>query len=149
MVITRTFSKIYGLAGLRVGYMLGEAGLLAELNKTREPFNVNMLAQTAAVAALDDVQFVARSVKNNEEGKAYLEEQFQKLGLKFFPSVANFIFVYLPVDCLIAFEKLMDLGVTIRPMKGFGEPNAIRVTIGTPEQNEFFINALKKVLEIK
>lgn len=149
LIITRTFSKIYGLAGLRIGYMLGAAELLAELNKTREPFNVNMLAQSAALAALDDVQFVAKSVKNNEAGKSYLEEQFQKLGLKYFPSVANFIFVYLPIDCLTAFQKLMDLGVTIRPMKGFGEPNAIRVTIGTPEQNEFFITALQKVLEIK
>ena len=146
LLITRTFSKIYGLAGLRVGYMIGDASLLNELNKAREPFNVNMLAQAAAVAALDDVQFVAKSIKNNETGKAYLEKEFQSLGLKWFPTVANFIFVYLPIDCTVAFDKLMDLGVTVRPMKGFGEPKAIRVTIGTPKQNQFFIKVLKKVL---
>jgi histidinol-phosphate aminotransferase len=146
IVVTRTFSKIYGLAGLRVGYGVGNAALLQNLNKTREPFNVNSLAQAAASAALEDEDFVRQSIDNNEKGKKQLYDALNQLGLKYYPTAANFIFITIPLDCMVAFQKLMELGVTIRPMKSFGVMNAIRVSIGTPEQNRFFIGALKKVL---
>jgi histidinol-phosphate aminotransferase len=146
LLITRTFSKIYGLAGLRIGYAVGDAGLIDNLNKTREPFNVNAVAQVAAIAALADGNFVTKSIRNNRKGKKYLYAEFDKLGLKYFKSAANFIYVEIGIDCLEAFQKLMDLGVTIRPMKSFGQDKAIRVTIGTPEQNELFIQCLKQIL---
>lgn len=146
LVITRTFSKIYGLAGLRVGYLIGNAETIAYINKTREPFNVNALAQAAAAAALDDKEFLKKSRENNELGKKYLCAEFDKLGLKYYPTVTNFIFVYIRQDCIAAFQKLMDKGVTVRPTKGFGVADAVRVTIGTPEQNQKFIQALKEIL---
>ncbi|MDR1323886.1 MAG: histidinol-phosphate transaminase [Candidatus Margulisbacteria bacterium] len=146
LLITRTFSKIYGLAGLRVGYVIAAPETIAYLNKTREPFNVNALAQTAAAAALQDTEFVQRSRANNEVGKKYLYAEFTKLKLKYYPTEANFIFVYIGQDCVTAFQKLMDRGVTVRPMRSFGVPDAIRVTIGTPEQNQKFITALKEIL---
>lgn len=146
MIILRTFSKIYGLAGLRVGYGISDSSIVNDLNKTREPFNVNLLAQAAAKTALDDKDFVAQSIKVNEEGKIFLYKAFDRLGLKYYPTQANFIFVYLDQDGTAAFEKLMTLGVTVRPTRSFGIPDAIRVTIGTQEQNTFFIDCLEKVL---
>jgi histidinol-phosphate aminotransferase len=146
LLITRTFSKIYGLAGLRVGYVIAAPETIAYLNKTREPFNVNALAQTAAAAALTDKDFVQRSRENNETGKKYLYAELAKLNLKYYPTEANFIFVYVGQDCIAAFQKLMDKGLTVRPMRSFGVNDAIRVTIGTPEQNQKFIAALKEIL---
>jgi histidinol-phosphate aminotransferase len=146
LLITRTFSKIYGLAGLRVGYAIGDAEIIGYLNKAREPFNVNSVAQAAAVAALQDKTFVKKSVTNNNSQKAFLYQELTKRNLQFFPSEGNFIFVYLPVDCDTAFQKLMDFGVTIRPMKSFGQNNAIRVTIGTPKQNKLFLRCLDTLL---
>ena len=142
----RTFSKIYGLAGLRVGYGFGAPAVITNLNKAREPFNVNSVAQVAAVAALDDDDFLKKSIATNEEGKKYLYDELDKLKLPYYQTQANFIFIALPIDGNQAFLKLMDLGVTIRPLKSFGFDKAIRVTIGTQTQNEFFITALKKVL---
>jgi len=146
LLITRTFSKIYGLAGLRAGYVIANPEVIAYLNKTREPFNVNYLAQIAAAAALTDADFVQKSRENNELGKKYLYAEFDRLGLQYYPTEANFIFVYIKQDCIKAFQKLMELGVTIRPMRGFGIADAIRVTIGTPEQNQKFIQALQAIL---
>ncbi|MDR1452870.1 MAG: histidinol-phosphate transaminase [Candidatus Margulisbacteria bacterium] len=146
LLLTRTFSKIYGLAGLRAGYMIAAPEVIAYLNKTREPFNVNALAQTAAAAALDDRDFVRRSRENNEIGKKYLYAEFDKLGLKYYPTEANFIFVYIGQDCNAAFQKLLERGVTVRPLQSFGVQDAIRVTIGTPEQNQKFSAALKEIL---
>ncbi|MDR1996881.1 MAG: histidinol-phosphate transaminase [Candidatus Margulisbacteria bacterium] len=146
LILTRTFSKIYGLAGLRIGYAVAAPEVIAYLNKTREPFNVNTLAQLAAAAALADTEFVQRSRENNEAGKKYLYAEFARLGLKYYPTQANFIFVYIQQDCLAAFQKLMELGVTVRPLQSFGVPDAIRVTIGTPEQNQKFIQALQEIL---
>ncbi len=147
LLVTRTFSKIYGLAGLRVGLALGDSELIANLNKTREPFNVNSVAQIAAAAALSDKVFIMKSLKNNLTGKKYLYKELTKLGLKYYQTEANFVFVYLNMDCMQAFEKLMALGVTVRPMKSFGVNNAIRVTIGTPVQNKKFIDLLKKIIK--
>ena len=146
LLILRTFSKLYGLAGLRVGYGISNASIIESLNKARNPFNVNYLAQEAAIAALDDSDFVKQSLAMNKAGNKYLCHGFDRLGLAYFPSEANFIFVYIKQDCMSAFEKLMNEGVTIRPMKGFGIADAIRVTIGTEEQNRFFIQCLEKIL---
>ncbi|MDR2430869.1 MAG: histidinol-phosphate transaminase [Candidatus Margulisbacteria bacterium] len=146
LLVTRTFSKIYGLAGLRVGYVIADPEVIAYLNKTREPFNVNALAQIAAAAALADQDFVRRSRENNAAGKKYLGAAFDKLGLKYYPTAANFMLVYLQQDCAEAFQKLMAKGVTVRPLKSFGLDDAIRVTIGTPEQNKKFIQALREIL---
>jgi histidinol-phosphate aminotransferase len=146
LLITRTFSKIYGLAGLRVGYAIGDAEIIGYLNKAREPFNVNLIGQTAAIAALQDKAFVKKSVANNNTQKALLYKELTKRNLQFFPTEGNFIFVYVPLDCDTAFQKLMDLGVTIRPMKSFGQNRAIRVTIGTPKQNKTFLRCLDTLL---
>lgn len=146
IIVLRTFSKIYGLAGLRIGYGMSNPGVITDLEKTRTPFNVNLLSQAAARAALDDDDFVKLSQSVNEDGKKFLYAAFDRLGLKYYQTQANFIFVYINQDCTSAFEKLMDLGVTIRPLKSFGVNDAIRVTIGTPEQNAFFIKCLEKIL---
>lgn len=146
IIILRTFSKIYGLAGLRVGYGIARPEVITDMEKTRAPFNVNSLAQAAAYAALDDTDFVNKSRAVNREGKTYLYASFDKLGLKYYKTEANFILVYINQDCTAAFEKLMALGITIRPLRSFGLNDAIRVTIGTPEQNEFFVRCLERVL---
>ncbi|MGD1075165.1 MAG: histidinol-phosphate transaminase [Thermodesulfovibrionales bacterium] len=141
ILILRTFSKIYGLAGLRIGYGIATSGIIAEMNKLRPPFNTNTLSQVAALHGLRDVDHVARSQKMNEEGKRYLYSEFQRLGLKYVPTEANFI--YMPIDNSMAlYEKLLREGVIVRPMG----PAAIRVTIGLPEENRRFIKALKKVV---
>ncbi len=143
IVILRTFSKIHGLAGLRIGYGISTTEIVTELNKVRAPFNTNTVAQVAAMAALDDTAHLERSFRTNEEGKNYLYEELKKLAVRFVPTETNFIFIVL--DSLSAndvFEKLMKKGVIIRPM---GE-KAFRLTIGTPEENTKFINALKEVL---
>jgi len=147
VIVLRTFSKIYGLAGLRVGYGIASKSIIGAMEKTRTPFNVNSLAQAAAAAAIDDSAFVEKSRAVNNEGKIYLYASFDRLGLKYYKTESNFIFVYISLDCVEAFEKLMNLGVTIRPMRSFGINDAIRVTIGTPEQNEFFIRCLEKILK--
>ena len=146
LVILRTFSKIYGLAGLRVGYGIAREEVVLDLLKAKTPFNVNILAQEAALAALEDDDFVRRSVSVNAEGKAYLYGEFRRLGLEYYPTEANFICVRVGKDCMEVFQKIMDMGVTIRPMKSFGMMDRIRVTIGTPEQNRIFIDCLEKVL---
>ncbi len=146
LLILRTFSKIYGLAGLRVGYGIGNAAVIDDLKKTKEPFNVNILAQGAAAAALDDTAFISASIKNNSEGKQYLYKELSALGLEFFRTEANFICFKIGQDCMKAFEQLMNLGVTIRPLRSFGLNEWIRVTIGTQQQNELFIRCLRRIL---
>ncbi len=140
LLILRTFSKIYGLAGLRIGYGIAKKELLSDMNRLREPFNTNSIGQKAAIAALSDTDHVARSRKVNEEGKEYLYREIGALGLAFVPTQANFI--YMPVEGPMAlYENLLKLGVIIRPMG----PKAVRVTIGLPEENRRFIEALKAV----
>ena len=146
IIILRTFSKIYGLAGLRIGYGISSKEVIAVMNKAREPFNVNRLAQSAALAALDDQSFLLNSIKINHEGKAYLYKQLATLGLVFTKTEANFIYIELPIPAKEVFLKMMHNGVTIRPMDSFGRPFAIRVTIGTSWQNKRCIEALKKAL---
>lgn len=144
VLVLRTFSKVYGLAGLRVGYAIGNPDLVAYLNRVREPFNVNALAQEAALAALDDQDFVERTRENNRRGKAQLYLAFEALNLPYVPTEANFILFDARRDEQEVFRRMLRRGVIIRG--GFGYPTMLRVTIGTPEENEAFITALEAVL---
>lgn len=142
----KTFSKIYALAGLRVGYGIAAADTIAMIGRTREPFNVNKMAQAAAVAALGDITHVEQSRKINHEGKKYLYDQFQQMGLKYIPTHANFIMVDVEKDSKEVFQALMAKGVIVRTGDIFGMPTYLRVTIGLAEENERFIAALKEIL---
>ena len=146
VIVLRTFSKIYGLAGLRVGYGIAKPELIGMLNRVKEPFNVNMIAQAAALAALGDEEHVKNSVAMNEEGKVYLYGEFDRMNLPYMPTHANFIWVKIKADCKNVFAKLLRLGVIVRTGDIFGAPDVIRVTISTPEQNKRFIEALEKTL---
>jgi histidinol-phosphate aminotransferase len=138
ILILRTFSKIFGLAGLRIGYGIAKDEIITEMNKLRPPFNTNSMAQVAAMGALGDGVHVRRSREINEEGKRYLYQEFGRLRVKYVPTEANFI--YMPVaDSGSLYEKLLKEGVIVRPMG----PNAVRVTIGLPEENARFIEALE------
>ncbi|HHW12898.1 MAG TPA: histidinol-phosphate transaminase [Firmicutes bacterium] len=142
----RTFSKIYGLAGFRVGYGVGDAELIAFLNRVREPFNVNRIGQAAAVAALADREHVARSLEVNRRGMAQIVRGLTALGLAYTPSVTNFILFATPYPAVRVFAEMMKKGVIVRPANIFGLPQHIRVTIGTEEQNERFLDVLAAVL---
>lgn len=147
VVCLRTFSKIYGLAALRVGYGYAAREIVAVLNRVRQPFNVNAIAQAAALAALDDVEFTTRCARDNRAGLAQLVAGFGALGLEYVPSVANFILVRVG-DGNAVFDALQRKGVIIRPVKSYGLPEWVRVTVGTHEQNERLLRelaALRKV----
>lgn len=146
VIVLRTFSKIYGLAGLRIGYGIAPENLANYINQVRAPFNVNVVAQVGAIASLKDKTQIERSLKMNAEGKRYFYEQFDRLGLKYQPSVTNFVFLDLGVDSVTAFTKLLKRGVIVRTGDIFGLPTWIRVTIGTPEENHRFIGELENVL---
>ena len=146
LISLRTFAKIYGLAGLRIGYGISSPEIISLINRVKEPFNVNYLAQIAARAALQDVEHLRRSRELVASGKRFLYEAFDRLGLKYIPTQANFIFVDIGVDSRSAFLSLIRMGIIIRTGDIFGYPNFIRVTIGTPEQNLLFVQALQKVL---
>ena len=145
LILMRTFSKIYGLAGLRAGYGIAAKELIAALEKIRQPFNLNTMAQVAALAALDDTEHVERTRANNFAGRQYLENELRKLKLMFVPSVANFILVKVGEGQKV-FVDLQKLGVIVRPMAGYGLPEFIRISIGTPAENARCIEALRKVL---
>ena len=147
LVITRTFSKAYGLAGLRVGYALAHASVADVMNRVRQPFNVNSLALTAAVAALDDMEFVARSYAENLQGMRQLEEGAHGLGLKYIPSHGNFITVQVGKAQEI-YKRLLRRSVIVRPVGGgYGLPEHLRVTVGTAAENEKFLSALAASLK--
>ncbi|MGA2845942.1 MAG: histidinol-phosphate transaminase [Candidatus Acidiferrales bacterium] len=145
LIVLRTFSKVYGLAGLRIGYGIGPAALLAEMNKIRGPFNTSGVAQAAALAALDDTEHVRRSVESNRAGLAQLASGLHSLKIKFVPSVANFLLVIFGTDTEPLVEELLKHGVIVRPMRWMGFPTALRVTVGTHEENEKFLRALAEV----
>lgn len=147
VICLRTFSKLYGIAGLRIGYALGQKEFVSALNKVREPFPVSRIAQAGALAALEDEQFKQRVLKNNEEGKAYLYEQFKEMGLPHTASHTNFVFVDLKRDSREIFQSLLREGIIIRPGHLWNCPTFVRVTIGTMEENRRFIDTLKGVLE--
>lgn len=146
LVISRTFSKIFGMAGLRLGYGLAHPLIIRECSRVKTPFNVNLLAQAAGPAALADLDFVQRSLENNDLGRAFLEEGLAKLGLEFIPTQANFICFRTPRPAADLCEDLLRQGMIIRPLRSFGMDYWNRVTIGRPEQNERFLEALKSVL---
>ncbi|MES2697484.1 MAG: histidinol-phosphate transaminase [Verrucomicrobiota bacterium] len=144
VVCLRTFSKIYGLASLRIGYGYASAELCALLNRVRQPFNVNAIAQAAALAALDDREFAERCALENRAGLVQLEEGCRKAGLEFVPSVANFMLIKVG-DGPRVFGQLQQRGVIVRPVKSYGLPEWIRVTVGTTQQNERFLRELAAV----
>lgn len=146
LIVLRTFSKVYGLAGIRLGYAIGPAALLAEMNKFRLPFNTSGVAQAAAFAALDDSGHVRRSIESNRAGMRQIEQGLAALGVKYVPSFANFILVELGTDARPVSDELLKLGVIVRPMRWMGFPNAIRVSVGTHAENEKFLAALAQVL---
>lgn len=145
LVVTRTFSKIFGLAGLRVGYAIASAEVADLMNRVRQPFNVNNLAIAAAVAALDDHQFVAESYELNRRGMAQLLAGLKRLGLEHIPSHGNFV-TFKVVGAAEVNQKLLKQGVIVRPIAGYGLPDWLRVTIGTEPDNARFLEALEKAL---
>jgi len=145
LILMRTFSKIYGLAGLRLGYGIGNADLISALEKIRQPFNVNLLSQAAALAALDDDEHVRKTRQNNFIGLEFFARAFRKLDLEFVPSSANFLLVRVGAGQKV-FEAMQKLGVITRPMGGYQLPEWIRISVGTPQENERSLAALKSVL---
>lgn len=147
VITLRTFSKIYGLAGLRIGYGIAEPEIIEVMNKVRQPFNVSSIAQAAAIASLNDKEHVAKSIKVNREGKKYLYAEFRRMGLDFVPTEANFVLVHLSRPGSEVMSELLKLGVIVRPMAGYEFPDSVRVTIGTMEQNQRLVSSLEKVLD--
>jgi histidinol-phosphate aminotransferase len=145
--VLRTFSKAASLAGLRVGYGIAEPDAIALLHRIRQPFNVNSLAQAAALAALEDEAHVLECLRMNEAGRHYLYDEFASLGLKYVPSRANFIFVDAGRSANEVYQRLLREGVIVRPMTSFGMETALRITVGTPEENRRLVKALKKCLK--
>jgi histidinol-phosphate aminotransferase len=146
ILILRTFSKIYGLAGARLGYGFSRPEIIADLMKVRTSFNVNRISQAAGVAALGDVSHISRGRKVNDAGKALLYDAYRTLGLFHLPTWGNFIFVDFDRDSQTVFEDLQKRGIITRTIKEYGFPRALRITIGTEPQNQRLIRALKKVI---
>lgn len=145
LVVSRSFSKAYGLAGLRVGYALAQPGLTELLARVRQPFNVNTLAQAAAMAAFQDLAFLAQSAQVNASGKRQLETAFDQMGLQYVPSYANFVLVKVG-DAAAINQELLKRGVIVRPVASDGLPEWLRVSIGLERENDQFIDALKEVM---
>jgi histidinol-phosphate aminotransferase len=145
LITLRTFSKIYGLAGLRLGFGMAQPELIEVMNRVRQPFNVSSLAQVAALAALDDHEHVERTRRCNREGMAFLRRECGRLGLEYVPSWANFLMVRVGNGPRV-YEALLHHGVIVRPMGVYGFPEHVRVTIGTAEENERFAAAIAQVL---
>ena len=145
IVVLRTFSKIHGLAGLRIGYAVGPVDLIQVLHKTRQPFNVNSIAQVAALAALEDDEHLRETKRTIDHGRGYLHEQFSKMKITFVPGTANFVMVKVG-DGHAIFDKLLRQGIIVRPLKGYNLPEWIRISIGTMEENEKVVAAFKKVM---
>ncbi len=150
LIVTRTFSKAFGLGGMRVGFAVGPADLIGYINRVREPFNCNLLGQVAATAALEDEAFIARSVEVNEQGRAIMEEGLRAMkdrGVSWTPSQTNFLLIHCPESGPVVYERLLREGVIVRPMAGYGLPKSLRVTIGTTAQCERFLTAFDKALK--
>lgn len=146
LVVTRTFSKAYGLAGLRVGYSLSHPDVADLLNRVRQPFNVNHLAIAAATAALADQDYLQQGIRLNAQGMKQLEEGAQAQDLDFIPSVANFMAIEVGDNAMKVYDDLLYEGVIVRPVANYEMPRHLRVTVGLPQENERFLQALKKVL---
>jgi histidinol-phosphate aminotransferase len=146
VAVLRTFSKASSLAGLRVGYGVADADAIALMNRIRQPFNVNSLGQAAALAALEDDGHILECVRMIEAGRHFLYEEFDNLGIQYVPSRANFILVDAGRSAAEIYQKLLHHGVIVRPMTPFGMETALRVTVGTPEENRKLVKALQAVL---
>jgi histidinol-phosphate aminotransferase len=146
VVVLRTFSKAASLAGLRVGYGIADADAIALMNRIRQPFNVNALAQVAALAALEDEGHTLECVRMIEAGRHFLYEEFKALGLRYVPSRANFVLLDVGRSAAEVYQKLLHQGVIVRPMTPFGMETALRLSIGTPDENRKLAKALRAVL---
>jgi histidinol-phosphate aminotransferase len=146
LILVRTFSKAYGLAGLRVGYAVSHPTIADLLNRVRQPFNVNIPAQEAALAALDDDDHLQRSRHLNQQGMEQLKQAFDRLGLSYLPSMGNFLCVQMDRPGLSVFQALLHRGIIVRPVDNYGLPNYLRVTVGSESENSLFIDGLKEVL---
>lgn len=149
VIITRSFSKVYGLAGLRIGYGMAKKDIIECLDKVREPFNVNSVAQKAAIAALKDTDFVKKTKSLVGKGKSYIYDQFDSLGIDYIPSAANFILFKMGSNSNAVYSKLLARGIIVREMSSWKLNNFIRVTVGTEAENREFIRALKEVIGYK
>lgn len=145
LLVTRTFSKAYGLAGFRIGYGVAHKSIADLLNRVRQPFNINSLALACAEAALADRAHIQKTVSNNQAGMRYLMDAFKQMGLGYIPSAGNFVCVDLKRPGREIYNRLLHEGVIVRPVDNYGMPNHLRVTIGREEENERFVDALKKV----
>lgn len=146
LIITCTFSKVYALAGLRIGYGISHPDIADLLNRVRQPFNTNLIAQAAALAALDDEDHIRQSIKLNIEGKAYLQHELDKLGLAYLPSMGNFLAVNMGQPAAPVYQALLNRGVIVRPVANYQMPDYLRITVGTAEQNKRLIEALSGVM---
>jgi histidinol-phosphate aminotransferase len=147
LLTLRTFSKLYGLAGLRIGYGIADKEIISLMHRVRQPFNVNAPAQWGALAALDDREHVRRSLENNRQGLDYLSAEFARLGIEYVPSHANFILLRVG-QAEDVFNRLLAQGIIVRPMAGYQFPEYLRVTIGTMDENRKFLDGLKKALGV-
>lgn len=145
LVITRTFSKAYGLAGFRVGYCLSHPDIANVLNRIRQPFNVNSLALAAATAAIEDEEFLEKSMVVNAAGMQLLEDKCEDLGLRYVPSKGNFLLVDFGKDAMPIYQQMLELGVITRPVGNYGLPNCLRITIGSEAEMERMIDVMDKV----
>jgi histidinol-phosphate aminotransferase len=145
VAVLRTFSKIHGLAGLRIGYAVAPPELIQVLHKTRQPFNVNSIAHAGALAALNDETHLRETKRVTDEGRTYLQKKFAELRIPFVPTVANFVMVNVGDGCAV-FEKLLRRKIIVRPLKGYGLPEWVRISVGTMEENKRLIAALSEVL---
>ena len=148
VVVLRTFSKAYGIAGIRLGYGIAQPELLAPLRATTESFPVNRLAQVAGLAALTDDEFMALTIAVNAAGRAYLYREFERLGLSYVPSHTNFILLHLGPGAPQVFQKLLERGIIVRPCVAYELPEHLRITVGTEAQNARFITTLEDVLDL-
>jgi len=146
LIVTRTFSKIYGLAGLRVGYAISHPEVADALNRVRQPFNVNSLALLAAEASLDDAEHVANSIVMNLDGQQQLKSGLEAIGLSCIPSVGNFITADIGCPALPVYEGLLRVGVIVRPVANYGLPNHLRITVGREQDNQRVLQAIEQVL---
>ena len=145
VIVARSFSKAYGLAGLRIGYGIANAEAITYMDRTREPFNVNLLAQAAALQAIDDRTFLKRSLCHVESEKEFIYDNLRKAKIDYVESATNFIMVDVKKDCKEVFNKLLKKGVIVRDMKAWGWDSFRRVTVGTREENKKFMSARKGV----
>jgi len=146
LLILRTFSKVYGLAGLRIGYGIGRPELLSAMNRLRTPFNTSGVAQAAALAALDDNEHVTRCIETNATERKRLSEGLARLGFRPVPSEANFVFMVVGPEAKAVSDDLLQMGVIVRPLGWMGFPEAIRISVGTAEENDKCLSAMARVI---